>query len=137
MFLRAPGCENACIDDQRVKSKILRPWLHLRSFERLIVDTGPDGNNDENETCESATVENYSKTSVFDVLQKKYPRYSFPSFLATNSLTASVDTTLTNIFATPLIPGPASSYSAIYTALMRSQHITTWSCGQSSKVVIS
>ena len=77
MFLRAPGCENACIDDQRVKSKILRPWLHLRSFERLIVDTGPDGNNDENEACESATVENYGKTSVFDVLQKKYSSYSF------------------------------------------------------------
>ena len=44
-----------------------------------------------------------------------------PSFAAKNSLVLDIDTTLTNIHSTPLIPGPASSYSAIYTALMRAQ----------------
>ena len=60
-----------------------------------------------------------------------------PSFAATNSLVLNIDKTLTNVFSTPLIPGPASSYSAIYTALMRAQSITTWACGGSSKIVIS
>ena len=60
-----------------------------------------------------------------------------PSFNATNSLISDVDTTLTNIFATPLIPGSASSYSAIYSALIRAQHISTWACGESSRVVVS
>ena len=60
-----------------------------------------------------------------------------PYFAITNSLVLNIDTTLTNIFSTPLIPGPASSYSAIYTALMRAQNITTWACGGSSKIVIS
>ena len=60
-----------------------------------------------------------------------------PSFAATNSLALNIDTTLTNIFSTPLIPGPASSYSAIYTALIRAQNVSTWACGGSSKVVVS
>ena len=56
-----------------------------------------------------------------------------PSFAATNSLVLDIDTTLTNIHSTPLIPGPASSFSAIYTA----QNVTTWACGGSAKVVVS
>ena len=71
------------------------------------------------------------KNKVTDISELK-----LPSFAATNSLVLKIDTTLTNIFSTPLVPGPASSYSAIYTALMRAQNVSTWSCGDSSKVVL-
>ena len=35
------------------------------------------------------------------------------------------------------MPGPASSYKAVYTALMRAQGISAWSYGDSSKSIIS
>ena len=61
-----------------------------------------------------------------------------PSFSATSSLIMnSIDTTPTNVFATPLIGGPASDYSAIYTGLMRAHGIAVWSCGESAKAIIS
>ena len=60
-----------------------------------------------------------------------------PSFSATNSLVCNADLTRTNIYSTPLIPGPASSYSAIYTALIRAYNISTWCCGDTTKTVIS
>ena len=85
----------------------------------------------------------YLKTLGYDFemlkrrLEKPLENLCIPSFSATNSVLSDVDTSLTNIFNTPLVPGPASSYSAIYTALMRSQSIATWACGDRSKVVIS
>ena len=36
-----------------------------------------------------------------------------------------------------MIPGPASDYSSIYTALMKAQGISVWTCGAGSKSVIS
>ena len=48
-----------------------------------------------------------------------------------------MDTRITNIFSTPLVPGPASSFSAIYTALKQSQKMSSWSCGNTGKAVIS
>ena len=61
-----------------------------------------------------------------------------PSFSATSSLIMnSIDTTPINVFATPLIGGPASDYSAIYTGLMRAHGIAVWSCGASVKAIIS
>ena len=62
---------------------------------------------------------------------------SLPSFGATNSLLSNVDNTITNVFTTPLIPGPASSYSAIYTALVTGKNISARACGKTSKVVVS
>ena len=44
-------------------------------------------------------------------------KLKFPSFSAMNSLVSDVDTRITNIFSTSVVPGPASSFSAIYTAL--------------------
>ena len=40
-----------------------------------------------------------------------------PSFAATNSLVANQEISLTNIFSLPFVAGPASSISAVYTAL--------------------
>ena len=62
-----------------------------------------------------------------------------PSFSATNSifLRNDINMTETRIFKTPLIPGPASDYSAIYTALLHAQGISVWTCGATSKSVIS
>ena len=85
----------------------------------------------------------YLKTLGYDLemlkrrLEKPLKNFCIPSFSATDSVLSDADTSLANIFNTPLVPGPASSYSAIYTALMRSQSISTWACGDRSKVVIS
>ena len=45
--------------------------------------------------------------------------------------------TLTQVYKTPLIPGPASCYNAIYTALIRAQGINTWSCGSNGPTIVS
>ena len=60
-----------------------------------------------------------------------------PPFSVTNSLVCNAHLTRTNIYSTPLIPFPASSYSAIYTALIRAHNISTWCCGHTTKTVIS
>ena len=61
-----------------------------------------------------------------------------PSYSATCSLVCTnIDTTMTNIFSTLLINGPASDYSAIFTGLLRANGVATWSCGTSSKMVVS
>ena len=41
-----------------------------------------------------------------------------PPFSAANSLVCYANLTSTNVSSTPLNPGPVSSYSAIYTALI-------------------
>ena len=56
---------------------------------------------------------------------------------ATNSLIKDIDLGITNVFTIPLIPGPASSYSAIYTALKKAQGISTWTCPSSSRTIVS
>ena len=60
-----------------------------------------------------------------------------PSLSATNSLIKDIDLGITNVFTIPLIPGPASSYSAIYTALKKAQGISTWTCPSSSRAIVS
>ena len=55
--------------------------------------------------------------------------------LELNSLVFNVDNT--NVFTTPLIPGPASSYNSIYTALVTGKNISAWACGETSKVLLS
>ena len=71
------------------------------------------------------------KTDLYhEIILEKY-------ISATNSLVCNADLTRTNIYSTPLIPGPASSYSAIYTALIRAYNISTWCCGDTTKTVIS
>ena len=60
-----------------------------------------------------------------------------PSFSVPNSLVCNADLTRTNNYSAPLIPGPASSYSAIYTALICARNISTWCCGDTTKTVIS
>ena len=61
---------------------------------------------------------------------------NIPAFAATNSLVQKdLNTTLTDVYKTPLIPGPASSYSAIYTALKKAQGINAWARGDSPTIV--
>ena len=61
---------------------------------------------------------------------------NIPPFAATNSLVQKdLNTTLTDVYKTPLIPGPASSYSAIYTALKKAQGINAWARGDSPTIV--
>ena len=56
-------------------------------------------------------------------------RLLVPRFAAANSLVQMGQTNIniTNIYKTSLIPGPASSYAAIYTALKPAQGISVWS----------
>ena len=92
-----------------------------------------------------AGVKKFIKDNDDDLCNRIKPRLSkllnmpvLPSFSATSSLIMnSIDTTPTNVFATPLISGPASDYSAIYTGLIRADGITIWSCGESVKAIIS
>ena len=67
----------------------------------------------------------------------RYHDLVLPSFTALNSLVRDIDLSITNVFTIPLIPGPASSYSTIYTALMKAQGITTWTCSTSSRTIVS
>ena len=62
-----------------------------------------------------------------------------PSLSATKSvLSAEIgENQLTNIFTIPLIPGPASDFIAIYSALICVQGISIWSCGTTCKTTIS
>ena len=47
------------------------------------------------------------------------------------------DKNITKVATLPLLPGPASIYDAIYTALKRAQGITKWRYGESGKTIIS
>ena len=47
------------------------------------------------------------------------------SFSATKSLVCNTDLIRTNIYSTPLIPGPAIFYSAVYCALICAHNIST------------
>ena len=60
-----------------------------------------------------------------ETLQLSFKSLILTSFSATSSLLADVDLTLTNVFATPLVPGPASDFSAIYTSLKRAHGVVT------------
>ena len=61
------------------------------------------------------------ENQLMDVMEFNIDKLEFPSFNAMNSLVLDVDTRITNIFSTPLVPGPESSFSAIYTALKQSE----------------
>ena len=74
---------------------------------------------------------------LMDLMEFNIAKLKFPSFNAMNSFVSDVDTRITNIFSKPLVPGPASSFSAIYTALKQSQKISLWACGNTGKAVIS
>ena len=54
------------------------------------------------------------------------------SFSATNSLVCNADLARTNIYSTPLIPAPASSYSTVYIALIWVQNISTPCCKETT-----
>ena len=59
------------------------------------------------------------------------------SFSATKSLVCNTDLIRTNIYSTPLKPGPAIFYSAIYCALICAHNISTWCCCDTTIIVIS
>ena len=63
---------------------------------------------------------------------------TLPSYSAYNSvlLSNATPTATSNLLMFPLIPGPASDYGAIYTALRLAQNVTTHVCGTSSKTII-
>ena len=100
------------------------PCLCFRSYEQLLIR-----NSENSEEKDAQATSTLRKKGLSDLKR--------PSFAVTNSLVLDIDTTLTNSHSALLIPGPASSYSAIYTALMRAQNVSTWACGGSSKVLAS
>ena len=89
--------------------------------------------NDDEGTIQKAVPQLFLENSIASLKELK-----IPSFSATNSvLRNNINLKKTNVFKTPLIPGPASDYSSIYTALMKAQGISVWTCGAGSKSVIS
>ena len=77
--------------------------------------------------------DNQDNDQLMDLMEFNIDKLKFPSFNAMNSLVSDV----TNIFSTQLVPGPASSFSAIYTAQKQSQKISLWAFGNTGKAVIS
>ena len=79
---------------------------------------------------------------IFDKLRHSiclgFKDLKIPSWSGTNSLLSKhiKEEQLTNIFNVPLENGPASDYSAIYTALIAALGISVWSCGEDSKTVM-
>ena len=71
-------------------------------------------------------VPDYSPTELIPIELKKHisdpiKKFKIPLFAATNSLVQTgVNLTSTYVYKTLLVPGPARSYSAIYTALKES-----------------
>ena len=83
-------------------------------------------------------VEVFSITPPKVFLENSLRDLKIPSFSATNSvLRKDINLKKTNIFKTLLIPGPASDYGSIYTALMQAQRISVWTCGAGSNRVLS
>ena len=74
-----------------------------------------------------------------DMASKSVNGISFPSYSAYNSIINEREAPYptANILIFPLIPGPADSYSAIYTAFKLAQKVTTHVIGESSKTIIS
>ena len=60
-----------------------------------------------------------------------------PSLGAINSLVSDVNIAPTNVFTVPLIPGPVSDFSALYTSLKCAEGVSSWACGDSSMTIIS
>ena len=105
-FKRTSGCKDVTCSAgfSKSRSPSLSTWSFLRSLEHLLV------------IDEKAT---YLKPALNGVVSERWNLESLciPSFGATNSLVSVIDTTLTNIFVLPFVAGPATSTSAVYTAL--------------------
>ena len=111
-FQRTPGCKDVTCSSgyERSRSPSMFIWSLLRSLEHLLVV-------DEGATYVSRDIEQISTVDSITFERWNLESLRLPSFGATNSLVANIDTTLTNIFALPFVAGPASSISAVYTAL--------------------
>ena len=73
------------------------------------------------------------------VLLLEYEALKIPSLSGMNLLIGSPvsNLELNNVFNLPRIPGPASDYSAIYSALKVTHGISTWASGEGTKTIIS
>ena len=111
-FQRTPGCKDVTCSSGygKCRSPSMFAWSVLRSLEHLMV-VDDEAMYISRGTKEILTVEN----TIFEGWSLE--SLCLPSFGATNSLVTKIDTTLTNIFALPFVAGPASSISAVYTAL--------------------
>ena len=117
-FKRTKGCMNVTCGTGYIKNRSsnLFVWQCLKALEHIFA-------NDERASYITMTSYNDLELSNNDDpsnYQQKYwtlDTLKIPSFSATSSIVVSMDTTMTNIFALPFVPGPASSISAVFTAL--------------------
>ena len=80
-----------------------------------------------------------TKLAVMESASKSLKDVLLPSYSAYNSLIYDRESpnSTANILLFPLVPGPAESYSAIYTAFKLAQNVTTHVIDKSSKTIIS
>ena len=115
-FSRSNGCVDVTCSTgyEACRSATIPVWKCLRSFEHLLVK-------DETATYVSSRLSDkiVAPTSESDQPAPSWNLDSLilPSLSATNSMVVSVDQTLTSIFPLPFVAGPASSTSAVFTAL--------------------
>ncbi|ESO99439.1 hypothetical protein LOTGIDRAFT_158524 [Lottia gigantea] len=102
---------------------------HLKSSLKLI-------ENDFNKIldCPKPCGKQFKKSTTDDNYLTVHPWNAYTSIIIDSE--AERDFT-TNVFMFPLIPAPASDISSVYTALKRSQMISTWLGGDDFKTVIS
>ena len=114
-FKRTDGCVNVTCSSgfEKSRSSSSFTWMCLRSFEYLLIR-----DNDASFICDQIKKDieqvekNVENTSLWTL-----DTLCLPSFGASNSLVADKEISLTNIFSLPFVAGPASSISAVYTAL--------------------
>ena len=153
MSKRTEGASDFNVRSVNIKGETTQHWLFIRSLEILLCDNSASFTHYQQEEhkpyCHTAQCNIHVQESDVEMEQdsnvsmpelnedNRYHDLVLSSFAALNSLVRDIDLSITNVFTIPLIPGPASSYRAIYTALMKAQGITTWTCSTSSCTIVS
>ena len=133
-FTRTAGCSvfpsSQILDNKKGN---WRHWLTVPCFERLFLRENVErwcSNQPHQQQLDDAHSCLQGETKQFT---DAFKELVLPSFGATDSLVTDTNITVTNIFTTPVVPGPASSWSALFTAMMRVKNITAWACGNDRK----
>ena len=90
-------------------------------------------------SVEDGSTEHGALKKLESLLSNSFDEMEIPSFGGMNSIVGKEvnESDLINVATMRLIPGPASSFTAIYTAMNRAQHINNWCRGVIGKTIIS
>lgn len=107
--------------------EIVLEQVRKETFQLLIPNNHSDKKNNKELTEQESEM-----YKLNNIISHPIERLRILPFAATNSQLLQMCQTninITNIYKTPLLPGPASSHTTIYTTLKRVQEISVLSCG--------